>query len=154
MKPSKEYWVLDILETASEDTEEGGVKGRLKMQKLSALVRENIDEEDRPEWNMISDFRGPREPGLSRLLMSFDDLDLVELEQMRDETMLRRITEKGRGYFESLDRYFDKMDPDFEEEKEAIENDVISENVDKSGNELVETDEIQDLKDNTLGDDV
>lgn len=154
MKPSKEYWILDILETASDNTEEGGVKGRLKMEKLSALVREDIDEKGRPEWGMIADFRGPRDPGLSRLLMSFDDLDLVELEQMRDETLLRRITAKGRSYFASLDRFFNKIDPDFEEEKERIESDVIDENVDKSGNELVELDEIKELKNNTLGDDL
>lgn len=154
MKPPKEYWALHILETASEETEEGGVKGRLKMQKLSALVRENMDEEERPEWNMISDFRGPRDPGLTRLLRSFDGLDIVELEEMRDETLLRRITEKGRGYFESLDRFFDKMNPDFEEEREEVEDEVLAEHIDKSGNELVETEEVQDLKDNTLGDDV
>lgn len=154
MKPPKEYWALDILETASEETEEGGVKGRLKMQKLSALVRENMDEEERPEWDMISDFRGPRDPGLTRLLRSFDDLDMVELEEMRDETLLRRITEKGRGYFESLDRFFDKMNPDFEEEREEVEDEALAEHIGKSGNELVETEEVQDLKDNTLGDDV
>lgn len=154
MKPPKEYWALDILETASEETEEGGVKGRLKMQKLSVLVRENMDEEERPEWDMISDFRGPRDPGLTRLLRSFDDLDMVELEEMRDETLLRRITEKGRGYFESLDRFFDKMNPDFKGEREEAEDEALAEHIDKSGNELVETEEVQDLKDNTLGEDV
>lgn len=154
MKPSKEYWLLDILETASEESEDDGVKGRLKMQKLSVLVQENIEEDKKPEGKMISDFRGPREKGATRLLKSFHDLDMVELEQMRDETLRRRITEKGREYFESMDQFFRKMNPGFEEEKEEIDEEVISENIDKSGEELVETEEIQDLKDNALGEEL
>lgn len=154
MKSSKEYWVLNILESASEKTEEGGVKGRLKMQKLSVLVQEDLDDRDNMEWNTISDFRGPRQKGLSRLLMSLDELDMAELEQMRDETTLRRITKKGRDYFQSLDKFLNKMDPEFEEKRNSIEDDTISENIDKSGNELVEKEEIQDLKDNPLEEDL
>lgn len=154
MKPSREYWVLDILETATEESEDEGVKGRLKMEKLSVLIRENIEEENTSDWDLISDFRGPRDKGLTRLLRSFDDLDIVELEQMRDDTLRRRITGKGREYFESMDRFFSKMNPEFEEEKEEIDEEVISENIDKSGEELVEMEEIQDLKDNELGDEL
>lgn len=154
MKPSKEYWVLDIINTASDEGEDKGVKGKLKMEKLSTLVRENIDEQERPEWSLISDFRGPRDPGLSRLLASFDDLDIVELEEMRDQTLLRRITKKGKRYFKSMDRFHKKVNPDFEEKKERVEKNAIRENIDKSGNELVETEEIQELKDNVLGDEI
>lgn len=154
MKPSKEYWVLDILETASQENDEGGVKGRLKMQKLNALVQENIEEEKKPSGKLISDFRGPRDKGVTRLLKSFEDLDIVELKEARDGTLRRRITEKGKVYFESLDRFFSIIGPDFEEEKEKIEEEVIAKNIDKSGEELVETEEIQEMKDNALGDEI
>lgn len=149
--PPKDYWILDILDIASEETEEGGVKGRLKMDKLAVLVRENLDEDVKGEWSIISDFRGPRDPGLTRLLQTYSDLDLTELEKMRDETILRKITKKGEKYFHSLDRFYQKISPRVAESKENIDKEVLEKDIDKTGEELVETDEIQELKDGALG---
>ena len=69
--PDKSYWLLGILEYASENTEEEGVKGSLKLEKLNVLVRQKMikmgHEED--NWELMMKPFGPADPGgLSRML--------------------------------------------------------------------------------------
>ena len=149
--PQKDYWVLNILDVASKQTEERGVKGSLKMEKISVLVRENLEKFGYESWDLIRNFRGPTDPGLSRLLQAYRDLDIVELERMRDGTLVYKIANKGKNFLKSLDSFFNRIDPNFEKTKKKINEKVLHNNIKKSGNELVNLKEIQELKKRVLG---
>jgi len=149
--PQKNYWILDILDVASKQTEDKGVRGSLKMEKISVLVRENLAQFDYGNWDLVRNFRGPTDPGLSRLLQAYHDLDIIKLERIRDGTLVHRITDKGRTFLKSLNSYFSKIDPNFEKAKKEINENILQHNIKKSGNELVGLKEIQDLKKKILG---
>jgi len=147
--PDKSYWLLEILEYASENTEEGGVKGSLKMEKLNVLVRQKSIEMgyEKANWELMMKTFGPADPGgLSRMLQKYHLLDLVELERIRDETIIYKITQKGKKIKYGLDLFFSKISSNIPSIKEKIEKEALKENITKSGNELVETAEIQKLK--------
>jgi hypothetical protein len=147
--PDKSYWLLGILEYASENTEEGGVKGSLKMEKLNVLVRQKMikmgHEED--NWELMMKHFGPTDPGgLSRMLQKYHLLDIAELEKIRDETIIYKITQKGKKIKYGLDLFFSKISRNTPSIKEKIEREVLEENITRSGNQLVKTPEIQKLK--------
>lgn len=147
--PDKSYWLLGILEYASENTEEEGVKGSLKLEKLNVLVRQKMikmgHEED--NWELMMKPFGPADPGgLSRMLQKYHLLDIAELEKIRDETLIYKITQKGKKIKYGLDLFYSKISSNVPLIKEKIEKDVLEENITKSGNQLVKTPEIQKLK--------
>ena len=147
--PDKSYWLLGILEYASENTEEEGVKGSLKMEKLNVLVRQKMIEMGHEEdnWELIMKPFGPADPGgLSRMLQKYHLLDIAELEKIRDETLIYKITQKGKKIKYGLDLFFSKISSNAPLIKERIEKEVLEENITKSGNQLVKTPEIQKLK--------
>ncbi|PKP60892.1 MAG: hypothetical protein CVT88_01685 [Candidatus Altiarchaeales archaeon HGW-Altiarchaeales-1] len=148
--PPKDYWMLSILDVAEKQTEEKGVKGKLKMEKTSVLVRQELTRLGYENWDLLRNFRGPTDPGLSRLLQSFHDLSIVELEKIRDETITYKITKKGKNIYNSIDSFYNKINPNFKKIKEEI-NGMLQRNIKKSGNELLELEEIQDLKKKLLG---
>lgn len=144
--PTKNYWVLDILDVASKETDEEGIRGSLKMEKISALVRENIGKSGYGKWNLVRNFRGPTDPGLTRLLHTYKDLDLIELKRRKEDTLTHKITEKGKKIKNSFERFFRNVDEDFENTKEKVDREVLRKHIEKSGNELVKMEEIQELK--------
>ena len=147
--PDKSYWLLGILEYASENTEEGGVKGSLKMEKLNFLVRQKMIKmgHEGNNWELVMKPFGPTDPGgLSRMLQKYHLLDIAELEKIRDETLIYKITQKGKKIKYGLDLFFSKISSNAPLIKEIIEKEVLEENITKSGNQLVKTPEIQKLK--------
>lgn len=147
--PDKSYWLLGILEYASENTEEGGVKGSLKMEKLNVLVRQEMIKmgHEGDNWELMMKPFGPTDPGgLSRMLQKYHLLDIAELEKIRDETLIYKITQKGKKIKYGLDLFFSKISSNAPLIKERIEKEVLEENITKSGNQLVKTPEIQKLK--------
>ena len=62
--PDKSYWLLELLEYASENTEEEGVKGSLKMEKLNVLVRQKMIEmgHEGDNWELMMKPFGPPTP--------------------------------------------------------------------------------------------
>lgn len=147
--PDKSYWILGILEYASENTEDGGVKGSLKMEKLNVLVRQKMIKmgHEVDNWELMMKPFGPADPGgLSRMLQKYHLLDIVKLEKIRDETLIYKITQKGKKIKCGLDSFYSRISNNVTLIKEKIEKDVLEENITKSGNQLVKTPEIQKLK--------
>ncbi len=147
--PDKSYWLLEISEYATEHTEEGGVEGSLKMEKLNVLVRQKLIElgHVKTDWELMMKPFGPTDAGgLSRMLKKYHLLDIIELEKIRDEPILYKITQKGKKIKYGLDLFFSKISSNTYSIKERIEKDVLEENITKSGNQLAETPEIQKLK--------
>ncbi|CAG0987809.1 MAG: hypothetical protein OIN86_07390 [Candidatus Methanoperedens sp.] len=149
---NRNYWVLEILNYSNKTIDEG-ISGKLKMEKLSAEVREGlIKQGNENPWRLIRDFRGPTEPGLSRLMISFQKLGLVEIEQIKSQGVKYLITEKGIKVKNSLDKFFSKINPIEIQIKEIIEEEVLKKWIKKTGNEIVESSEIiQNMKKENLG---
>lgn len=147
--PQKDYWVLNILDISSKQTREEGIRGFLKMEKLSVISREKLVKLGYEGWGLIRNFRGPTDPGLSRLLQTYHTLDIVELERLRGETILIKLKGKGKKYLNSLESFFSKLDPGFKSLKNNVNN-KLNKNINKSGNELSKLREIQKLKEKPL----
>jgi hypothetical protein len=149
---NRNYWILEIL-NYSKISVDGGVSGKLKMEKLSAEVREGlIKQGNENPWRLKRDFRGPTEPGLSRLMISFQKLGLIEIEQIKSQGVIYLIKEKGVKVKNSYDKFFSKINPIGIQIKETIEEEVLKKWINKTGNEIVESSEIiQNMKKEHLG---
>ena len=150
--PDKIYWIFDIVEFAEQALPEESLIGKLKLEKLNVKVREELKEDSiYDQWSFVRNFRGPTDPGLSRLLDKYQKLELFELEEIQNRTIKYKLTEKGRNFKQGYEKYFSKINPDFQ----CINNRVhtmLSKEINKSGKELVETsDEIQEMKKKFLG---
>ncbi len=150
---NRNYWVLEILDYADKYANDGGISGKLKMQKLSVEVREElINNGYENPWRFIRNFRGPTDPGLSRLMISFQKLELVEIEQIKNQGIKYILTEKGIKVKNSLDKFFSKINPLEAKVKYQIEEGVLKKWINKTGNEIVESSEvIQNMKKENLG---
>ena len=71
---------------------------------------------------------------------------IAELEKIRDETIIYKITQKGKEMQYGLDSFYSKISSNIPLIKKRIEKEVLEENITKSGNQLVKTPEIQKLK--------
>ncbi len=150
--PDKTYWIFDIVEFAEQVLPEESLIGKLKLEKLNVKVREELKEDDiYDQWTFVRNFRGPTDPGLSRLLDKYQKLELFELEEIQNRTVKYKLTQKGRNFKQGCEKYFSKINPDFQ----CISNRVhtmLSKEINKSGKELVETsEEIQEMKKKFLG---
>ncbi len=149
---NRNYWVLEILDYSTKSIDDG-VSGKLKMEKLSVEVREELIKQgyENP-WRLIRNFRGPTEPGLSRLMICFQKLGLIEIEQIKNQGVKYLITEKGIKVKNGLDKFFSKINPIEIQIKEIMEDRVLKKWINKTGNEIVESSEIiQDMKKENLG---
>lgn len=147
------YWILEILEYSNKHALDGCVSGKLKMEKLSVEVREELIKNgyENP-WKLIRNFRGPTEPGLSRLMINFQKIGLIEIEQMERDGLKFLITQKGTKVKNSLDKFFSKINPTNIQYKEKIENEILKKWINKTGNEIVKSSEIiQNMKKEHLG---
>jgi len=153
INPDKTFWIYEIIDIAESNTHEKGIIGALKFEKLNVKVREELRKNNISvtEWDLIRNFRGPTEPGLSRMLDKYQKLDLIELQELENRTVKYIFTDKGRNFKRGWDKYIFKINPKFQELKFNIKNMLINE-IKKSGKELVETsDEIKVMKNEILG---
>lgn len=151
--PDKTYWILDIVEFAERVLPEEGLVGKLKLEKLNVKVREELRQDNLyiDQWNFVRNFRGPTDPGLSRLLDKYQKLELLELEEIKNKTVKYRLTQKGRNFKQGCEKYFSLINPDFRAINDQVHN-MLSKEINKSGKELVETsEEIQEMKKKPLG---
>lgn len=150
---NRNYWVLEILDYSNRNCKDGGISGKLKMQKLSVEVREELIAKgyENP-WKFLLNFRGPTDPGLSRLMMSFQTLGLLELEQIKNQGVKYLIKEKGIKVKRGLDKFYSRINPIEIRVKGIIEEKVLKKWINKTGNEIVESSEIiQNMKKENLG---
>lgn len=149
----KSFWQFEIIEFAEANTPEKGIVGVLKFEKLNVLVREELrkNEISTDNWDLIRNFRGPTEPGLSRMLDKYQKLNLIELQKLENKTIKYILTERGRNFKHGWEKYLLKINPAFSETKENIRC-MLSNEIHKSGKRLVESsDEIKNMKKELLG---
>lgn len=149
--PHKSFWFYYIIDYAQENTPEESLHGKLKLEKLNAKVRGKLREENLyEEWGLLRNYRGPTDPGLSNMLYKYKQLDLLELEELANQSVKYSLTKKGKRFKEGFEKFISKVNPNFKKTKDSIDE-MLSENIHMSGNELVKTQEISELKKEILG---
>ncbi|WP_255335538.1 hypothetical protein [Methanosarcina sp. KYL-1] len=151
--PDKTFWLFDLVDFAENELHEKGVVGKLKFEKLNVKVREELRKEDLyiGQWDLAINFRGPVDPGLSRLLDKYQKLELFELEEFQNKTLKYSLTEKGKKFKQGCEKYFSRINPNFHSALDRVHI-MLSKEINKSGKELVETSEdIQKMKKEILG---
>lgn len=151
--PDKTYWIFDIIDFAERELPEECLKGKLKLEKLNVKVREELRQDNlyTDQWTFVRNFRGPTDPGLSRLLDKYQKLGLFELEEIRTKTVKYRLTNKGKKFKQGCEKYFSIINPNFHHINDKVHI-MLSKEINKSGKELVETsEEIQEMKKRLIG---
>jgi hypothetical protein len=151
--PDKTYWIFDIIDFAERELPEESLIGKLKLEKLNVKVREELKQDNlyTDQWTLVRNFRGPTDPGLSRLLDKYQKLELFELEEIMNKTVKYSLTNKGKKFKQGCEKYFSKINPNFQNINDKVHT-MLSKEINKSGKELVETsEEIQEMKKKFLG---
>lgn len=132
---------------------EGEIDGRLKYHKSLYQYRNEqaLDESDIP---FRVEERGPMAEGFTALMEEYERLGLVEVDEEEGKVYIYRKTEKGSRVIEGLRRGLRKIKGEETEERERTAELVASLNLDRSGNEIVEDEEIQEAKENPYQSDV
>jgi hypothetical protein len=151
--PDKTYWIFDIIDFAERELPEKSLIGKLKLEKLNVKVRGELRQDNlyTDQWALVRNFRGPTDPGLSRLIDKYQKLELFELEEIMNKTVKYRLTNKGKRFKQGCEKYFSKINPNFQNINDKVHT-MLSKEINKSGKELVETsEEIQEMKKKFLG---
>lgn len=126
------------------DEVDGEIEGRAKYHKL---LYNYVDEEaENSELSFVREERGPYDPGLSQAMQRYIDLGHVEVDE-EDEPHEIRQTEKGERYMSGYERTKMRLDETFRQTKERIAE-TVKKHGDKSANEMVQEENIQEAKDN------
>ena len=121
---------------------EGEIDGRLKYHKSLYQYREA--ESDVLAWGFNREERGPHDPGFSSVMQSYENLDLVEVDE-EGEPHIFEMTEKGERFVEGLKSGLERLDEEFTAKRETIAQ-IASRNKDRSGSEIEEDEEPQKAK--------
>jgi predicted transcriptional regulator len=84
------------------------------------------------------------------MLFKYKQLDLLELEELENQSAKYSLTKKGKRFKEGIEKFISKVNPKFKKTKDSVDE-MLSENIHLSGNELVKTLEISELKKEILG---
>lgn len=135
------------------DEFDGEIKGRLKYHKSLFQYRNErgLDEDD---WSFSREERGPMDEGFTELMDDYEKLGLVEVDEEEGKVYVYRDTEKGSRVIEGLRRGLRKIRGEEEEEREKAAELIATLNFDRSGNEIVEDEDIQEAKENPYQSDV
>lgn len=151
--PDRTYWIFDVVDFAESVLPEESLIGKLKLEKLNVKVREELRKDNlyTDQWVFVRNFRGPTDPGLSRLLDKYQKLELFELEEIKNKTVKYKLTQKGKKFKQGYEKYFSIINPNFQCINDRVHT-MLSKEINKSGKELVETsEEIQEMKTKFLG---
>ncbi|WP_049893554.1 hypothetical protein [Halogranum rubrum] len=124
----------------------GHIEGRAKYHKL--LFNYADEQTEDSSLDFVLEERGPYDPGLSKAMRRYLDLGLVEVEEDEEPHKISE-TEKCKRYMSGYERTKMRLDDAFNTTKTRIK-DTVSRHGDKSANEMVQRDNIQDAKDNPL----
>lgn len=125
----------------------GHIEGRAKYHKLLYNYADEAVEES--EIDFVLEERGPYDPGLSKAMQRYMDLGLVDVDD-DDEPHEVTQTEKGERYVSGYERTKIRLDSTFARTKRRIAN-TIGKHGDKSANEMVQRQNIQEAKKNPTG---
>lgn len=135
------------------DEFDGEIDGRLKYHK-SLFQYRNEQELDEDDWPFSREERGPMDEGFTDLMDDYEKLGLVEVDHEEGQVYVYRDTEKGSRVVEGLRRGLRKIRGKEEEEREKTAEVIATLNIDRSGNEIVEDEDIQEAKENPYQSDV
>ncbi len=130
------------------------IEGNLKFEKVCYDMKESLVEKGHScgsNFEFKRDDFGPRDPGISKANKKFEMLNIIEIqEELNKKSKTYIIKEKGKLWIESLNRYFHKTEPDFDEIISTIDNSLDS-NKDLKGYQIVKKDSIQKTKKELFG---
>jgi hypothetical protein len=135
------------------DEFDGEIEGRLKYHKSLFQYRNErgLDEED---WPFSREERGPMDEGFTDLMDDYEKLGLVEVDEKEGKVYVYRDTEKGSRVTKGLRRGLRKIRGEAENQREETAELIATLNIDRSGNEIVEDEDIQEAKENPYQSDV
>lgn len=140
-KDKDEHTRLLILHEAG-----GEIEGRAKYHKL--LFNYYDEEVGESELGFVTEERGPFDPGLSKAVKHYIDLNLLEVDEDEEPHDFSQ-TEKCERYMSGYEQAKRMLDVRFQETKEKVRN-TIEKHGDKSASEMVARDNVQEAKDNPL----
>lgn len=135
------------------DEFDGEIDGRLKYHKSLYQYRnvQGLDEED---WPFSREERGPMDEGFTDLMDDYEKLGLVEVDEEEGRIYVYRDTQRGSRVITGLKRGLRKIRGEEEQEREEAAELIATLNINRSGNEIVEDEDIQQAKDNPYQSDV
>lgn len=129
---------------------DGEIEGRLKYHK--SLYQYRQQESDTSEWAFRREEHGPLDPGFSSRMQSFEDMELVDVEEDREPHRFT-ITHKGKRFAKGIQSGLSKLENSFDTKRERI-SEIARRNKNRSGQEIAEDDEIQEAKEDPFQTDV
>lgn len=124
----------------------GEIEGRGKYHKLLDRYRRESEETD---VEHVLKERGPFNEGLSRTVKRYLDMGIVEADEEGQSRDVRE-TEKGQRYVSGFERTKSYLDDSFNSTRDRVRS-VVSEHGDKSMNQLVQEEDVQEDKQRALG---
>lgn len=126
---------------------DGRIEGRAKYHKL--LFNYADEETEETSLRFVREERGPYDPGLSQAMQRYMDIGLVDVDDDEEPHEIEQ-TEKGRRYMSGYEQAKQQLDTTFQQTKQRITN-TVRKHGDKSANEMVGEQNVQDAKENPMG---
>lgn len=125
---------------------DGEIEGRAKYHKL---LFNYVDEEaEESSLDFVVEERGPYDPGLSKTMQRYMEVGLVEVDDDEEPHTVEQ-TKKGERYMSGYERTKNRLDETYQVTRERIAN-IVNRHGDKSANEMVERENVQDAKENPM----
>lgn len=124
----------------------GEIEGRGKYHKLLDRYRREPGESD---VDSVLKQRGPFNEGLSRSVKRYIDMGIVETDEEGQSRDIEE-TEKGERYVSGFERTKSYLDDSFQNTRDRVQK-IASKYGDKSMNELVQEEDVQEDKQRSLG---
>lgn len=132
---------------------EGEINGRLKYHKSLYQYR-NAQGMDEQDWPFSVEERGPMDEGFLALMEEYEKLGLVELDEEEGIMYVYRNTDKGSRVARALLRGLKKILGEGAMEREENAEVIAALNIDRSGSEIAEDEDILEAKKNPYQSDV
>ncbi|MBP2143827.1 hypothetical protein J2127_000995 [Methanococcus voltae] len=134
------------------------LEGNMKIHKTLYAVNEKLKEEQiKTRMVFVRNFHGPTDEGLSKDMLKYEKMDLVELEELylySQKSTRYKITQKGKRWVNGISIFFEKLKDKGLISKNPINIiNVESESLkDLSGSQIADSECVQEFKQkNALG---
>lgn len=131
----------------------GEIEGRLKYHKSLYQYR-NGQGMDETDWPFRREEHGPMDEGFTTLMEEYEKLGLVKVDEEEGKIYIYRTTETGSRVIRGFRRGLRKIRGEEAEDKERTAELIAELNMDRSGNEIVEDEDIQEAKEGPYQSDV
>ena len=134
----EEYPRLLMLEESG-----GKIEGRLKFHKMLYKYRNAED----INWDFRREEHGPFDEGLSSVFDTFEKTGLAKIEEEHKHTFI--LTRDGHKFIDGLKQVWTRLEDEVRDRVETAQK-VVEENEGRSGSEIEQDSEIQEVKDETV----